>query len=54
MFLRKKPASASLLDHLGEWPWYILVSEFVAVLLFAVVLLPFVAGGRNKDRPAAG
>jgi hypothetical integral membrane protein (TIGR02206 family) len=41
MFLRAKPQNASLLDLLGPWPWYILVTEGVALGLFLLLYLPF-------------
>lgn len=41
LFLCRKPTNPSLLDHLGQWPWYLVSLEGVALVLFFVVALPF-------------
>lgn len=40
-FLAHKPDNPSLLDHMGPWPWYLLSLQFVALLLFILLSLPF-------------
>ncbi len=40
-FLNSKPAVKSLFNYLGPWPWYLLVADLAAFILFAVVYLPY-------------
>ena len=50
-FLCRKPPVKSLFDVLGPWPWYLLVIEGLAFVLFALVYLPFLRL-KNKKAPA--
>lgn len=48
MFLAGKPKTSSALDFLGEYPWYILSLEVIAVILFFILYLPFLKSRKKK------
>jgi hypothetical integral membrane protein (TIGR02206 family) len=48
-YTRHKPPGGSLLDLFGPWPWYILVAEGLAVVLFILAYLPFY---KKENKPS--
>jgi hypothetical integral membrane protein (TIGR02206 family) len=51
MFLREKPETASVLDLMGPWPWYILTSALLALAMFAALDAPFRRRRRALGHP---
>lgn len=47
-YLSHKPGGASVLDGLGDWPYYILSMQAVAIVLFAILYAPFYLINRGR------
>ena len=41
LFIARKPETASLIDVLGPWPWYILSLEAIGLAICLLLYLPF-------------
>jgi len=55
LFIAHKPETASLIDVLGPWPWYILSIEGIGIAVCLILYLPFflkdLAAKRVKSAP---
>jgi hypothetical integral membrane protein (TIGR02206 family) len=48
-FIARKPETASIIDFLGPWPWYILALEAIGFILLLIPYLPIAAAGLYKN-----
>jgi hypothetical integral membrane protein (TIGR02206 family) len=53
LFIARKPDTASLIDVLGPWPWYILSIEMIGVAVCLILYLPFAIRDRRTRAVAA-
>ncbi len=52
MFVAHKPDTASLIDVLAPWPWYILQLELIGVVMCVILYLPFAFKDWREGRVA--
>lgn len=52
LFIMHKPETASLLDVLGPWPWYILSMEALGFAIFFLLYLPWLVKDLRARRTA--
>jgi len=50
MFIAHPPETASLIDLLGPWPWYLLSLEAIGFVLFFILYLPFAIGDMRRQK----
>lgn len=49
LFIAHKPETASLIDMLGPWPWYILSLEAIALVMCLLLYLPYAIRDRRAQ-----
>ena len=47
-YTMQKPSGGSILDLFGPWPWYILWGELLMVILFLLLMVPFLINKKGE------
>ena len=53
-YTMSKPESATILDLMGPWPWYIFFADLVMGVLFLLLMLPFIIGKKSNHPSSEG
>jgi hypothetical integral membrane protein (TIGR02206 family) len=53
LYLNSKPPGTTIYNLLGPWPWYILNIEFLMLVLFSAVLVPFYIYEKTRGNRSA-
>jgi hypothetical integral membrane protein (TIGR02206 family) len=48
LYIARKPETASLLDVMPQWPWYIPILALIGIVLFTALYLPFGLADRRR------
>ena len=51
LFIMRKPATPSLLDLMGPWPWYLATAEAVAAVVIFLCYLPYLVADLRAGTP---
>lgn len=54
LWLLRKPDTASLLDVLPAWPWYLIYIELIGLVTFLLLYLPFIIKDWRQSRRSLG
>ena len=52
LYIARKPETASLMDVLPPWPWYLPILELLALLMIGLLYLPYAVRDLRSKRPA--
>lgn len=52
LFINRKPVTASLLDALPPWPYYLVIMELLGLAIFLLLYLPFILKDRRVKKTA--
>lgn len=53
LYITQKPPTASLLDMLPDWPYYIIHIELIGLFTALLLYLPFALRDRHRNRSLA-